>query len=110
MQIDYKVDFCGKQKSLEIPFVVGVMADFTGNPGDPLPPVSERKFLHIDVDTLDSRLKVTRPRVAFIVPNTLTGEGNLSVDVTFESLDDFSPGAVAWKVEALRVLLVARIN
>jgi type VI secretion system protein ImpB len=60
------------------------------------------------VDNFDERLKATKPRVAFQVPNTLTGEGNLSVDISFESMDDFSPAAVARKVDALNKLLQAR--
>src|SRR5262245_28192577 len=87
---------------------MGVMADLSGKPADPLAPVGDRKFLEIDVDNFDDRLKSMKPRVAFQVPNTLTGEGNLSVDITFESMDDFSPAAVARKVEALSKLLDTR--
>jgi len=61
-----------------------------------------------DVDNFDERLKSMKPRVAFQVPNTLTGEGNISVDITFESMEDFSPAAVAKKVDALNKLLQAR--
>ena len=84
------------------------MADLSGKPADPLAPVADRKFLEIDVDNFDSRLKAMKPRAAFRVPNTLTGEGDLSVDITFESMDDFSPAAVARKVDALSRLLQAR--
>jgi type VI secretion system protein ImpB len=70
--------------------------------------VNDRKFLEIDVDNFDDRLKATKPRVAFQVPNTLTGEGNIAVDITFESMDDFSPAAVARKVDSLNKLLTAR--
>ncbi|MBW0001480.1 MAG: type VI secretion system contractile sheath small subunit [Verrucomicrobia bacterium] len=108
VQIEYDVELYGAQKKIEIPFVMGVMADLSGKPADPLAPVAERKFLEIDIDNFDDRLKAAKPRVAFSVPNTLTGQGNLSVDLTFESLDDFSPGAVARKVEALNKLLTAR--
>lgn len=87
---------------------MGVMADLSGKPADPLAPVADRKFLEIDVDNFDSRLKAMKPRAAFRVPNTLTGEGDLSVDITFESMDDFSPAAVARKVDALSRLLQAR--
>jgi type VI secretion system protein ImpB len=73
-----------------------------------LPAVADRKFLDIDVDNFDSRMKAIKPRAAFQVPNTLTGEGNISVDITFESMDDFSPAAVAQKVDALNKLLQAR--
>lgn len=108
VQIEYDVELYGAQKKVQIPFVMGVMADLSGDPQDPLPPVDERKFLTIDVDNFDDRMKSMKPRVAFSVPNTLTGQGNLSVDITFESMDDFSPGAVARKVEALAKLLEAR--
>jgi type VI secretion system protein ImpB len=108
VQIEYDVELYGAQKKIEIPFVMGVMADLSGKPADPLAPVADRKFLEIDIDNFDDRLKAAKPRVAFNVPNTLTGQGNLSVDLSFESLDDFSPGAVARKVEALNKLLTAR--
>jgi type VI secretion system protein ImpB len=84
------------------------MANLSGNPAEPLPEVEERKFLEIDIDNFDQRLKAMKPRAAFQVPNTLTGDGNLMVDLTFESMDDFSPAAVARKVDALRKLLEAR--
>ena len=80
----------------------------SGQPAEPLPQVSDRKFLEISVDNFDDRLKAMKPRVAFAVPNTLTGEGNLSVDITFDSMDDFSPAAIARKVGALNELLQAR--
>jgi type VI secretion system protein ImpB len=108
VQIEYDVELYGAQKKVELPFVMGVMADLTGKPADPLAPVQDRKFLDIDAENLDERLKAMKPHVAFQVPNTLTGEGNLSVDITFESMDDFSPAAVARKVEPLRKLLEAR--
>ena len=108
VQIEYDVEVYGAQKKIELPFVMGVMADLSGKPADPLAPVADRKFLEIDIDNFDDRLKAAKPRVAFRVPNTLTGEGNLSVDLTFESMDDFSPAAVARKVESLNKLLTAR--
>jgi type VI secretion system protein ImpB len=108
VQIEYEVETYGSQKKIELPFIMGVMADLSGKPADPLAPVADRKFLEIDIDNFDDRLKAAKPRVAFRVPNTLTGEGNLSVDITFENMDDFSPGAVARKVESLNTLLTAR--
>lgn len=108
VQIEYDVEVYGAEKQVQLPFVMGVMADLSGKPADPLAPVADRKFLEVDVDNFDERLKAMKPRAAFQVPNTLTGEGNLSVDVTFESMDDFSPAAVARKVEPLRKLLEAR--
>ncbi|MBK1705553.1 type VI secretion system contractile sheath small subunit [Halochromatium glycolicum] len=108
VQIEYDVEIYGSEKKVQLPFVMGVMSDLSGNPAEPLPPVADRKFLEIDVDNFDDRLKAMKPRAAFTVPNVLSGEGNLSVDITFEDMDDFSPAAVANKVDALRTLLDAR--
>jgi type VI secretion system protein ImpB len=108
VQIEYDVEVYGAQKKIQLPFVMGVMADLSGNPAEPLPAVADRKMLEIDVDNFDERLKSMKPRVAFQVPNTLSGEGNLNVDITFDSMDDFSPAAVARKVEALSKLLETR--
>jgi len=108
VQIEYEVELYGAQKKVQVPFVMGVLADLSGDVIEPLPPVDERKFLSIDVDNFDERMKSMKPRVAFRVPNTLTGEGQLNVDITFESMDDFSPAAVARKVDALSKLLEAR--
>ena len=108
VQIEYDVEVYGAEKKVQLPFVMGVLSDLSGKPADPLAPVADRKFLEIDVDNFDSRMKSMKPRVAFQVPNTLTGEGNISVDLTFDSMDDFSPAAVARKVDALNKLLTAR--
>ncbi|MGA7394350.1 MAG: type VI secretion system contractile sheath small subunit, partial [Terrimicrobiaceae bacterium] len=108
VQIEYDVELYGAEKKIELPFVMGVMADLSGKPAEALPAVDQRKFLEIDVDNFDDRMKAIKPRVAFQVPNTLTGEGNLNVELTFESMDDFSPAAVARKVDALNQLLTAR--
>lgn len=108
VQIEYDVELYGAEKKIQLPFIMGVLADLSGKPTEPLPPVADRKFLDIDVDNFDERMKAIKPRVAFQVPNTLTGEGNLSVEVSFENMDDFSPAAVARKVDALKKLLDAR--
>jgi len=108
VQIEYDVELYGAEKKVQLPFVMGVLSDLSGKPSEPLPPVADRKFLEIDVDNFDSRMKSMKPRTAFQVPNTLTGEGNVAVDITFESMDDFSPAAVARKVDALAKLLEAR--
>src|SRR3954464_15293814 len=110
VQIEYDVELYGAQKKVQLPFVMGVMSDLSGNPSEPLPGVADRKFLEIDVDNFDERLKAMKPRAAFSVPNTLTGEGNLSVDLTFQNMDDFSPAAIARKIEPLAKLLEARQN
>src|SRR6478752_954843 len=108
VQIEYDVELYGAQKKVQLPFVMGVMSDLSGNPKEPLPAVADRKFLEVSVDNFDERMKAMKPRAAFQVPNTLTGQGNFSVDITFESMDDFSPAAVAQKVDALNKLLQAR--
>ena len=108
VQIEYDVETYGSEKKVQLPFVVGVMSDLSGKPSEALPPIADRKMLEIDIDNFDDRLKSMKPRVAFTVPNTLTGEGNLAVDITFKSMDDFSPAAVARNVDALSKLLEAR--
>ncbi|MBC7479184.1 MAG: type VI secretion system contractile sheath small subunit [Pseudorhodobacter sp.] len=108
VQIEYDVELYGAEKKVQLPFVMGVMSDLSGKSEEPLPPVADRKFLEIDVDNFDDRMKSMKPRAAFSVPNTLTGQGNMAVDITFESMDDFSPAAIARKVEPLRKLLEAR--
>ena len=108
VQIEYDVELYGAEKKVQLPFVMGVLADLSGKPAEPLAPVADRKFLDIDVDNFDSRLKGMKPSVAFQVPNTLSGAGNINVELTFESMDDFSPAAVARKVDGLSKLLEAR--
>ena len=108
VQIEYDVELYGAEKKIQLPFVMGVMADLSGKSAEDLPAVADRKALDIDVDNFDERMKSMKPKVQFTVPNTLTGEGNLAVDITFESMDDFSPAAVARKVDALNQLLEAR--
>lgn len=108
VQIEYDVELYGAEKKIQLPFVMGVMADLSGKPAEALPEVNERKFLEFDVDNFNERLKAMKPRVAFQVPNVLTGEGNISVDITFEHMDDFSPAKVAEKVDALNKLLQTR--
>ena len=108
VQIEYDVELYGAEKKVQLPFVMGVLSDLSGKPSEPLAPVADRKFMEIDVDNFDARMKATKPRAAFQVPNTLTGEGNIAVDITFESMDDFSPAAVARKVDGLKQMLEAR--
>jgi type VI secretion system protein ImpB len=108
VQIEYDVELYGAEKTVQLPFVMGVMSDLSGKPTEPLPPVAERDFLPVDVDNFNDRLKAMKPRVSFPAKNTMTGEGNIMVDITFESMDDFSPDRVAEKVEPLRALLEAR--
>ncbi len=108
VQIEYDVELYGAEKKVQLPFVMGVMADLSGNPAEPLPPVTDRKYVEISVDNFDDRLRGMKPRLALQVPNTLTNEGNLNVELKFESMADFSPGAIARNVPALAKLLEAR--
>lgn len=108
VQIEYDVEIYGSEKKVQIPFVMGVMADLSGKSEVALPDLADRKFTEVDFDNFDARMKAIKPRVAFNVPNTLTGDGYMSVDISFESMDDFSPTNVARKVDALNQLLEAR--
>lgn len=107
VQIQYEVELNGAQKKVELPFVMGVMSDLTGDTKDPKE-VADRHFTEIDVDNFDEKMKAMKPSVKLTVPNTLTGEGQLPIEITFESMDDFSPAAIARKVEPLKKLLEAR--
>ncbi|NRO97441.1 type VI secretion system contractile sheath small subunit [Paraburkholderia sp. NMBU_R16] len=108
VQIEYDVETYGSERKVQLPFVMGVLSELAGKRAEPLPDLAERKFLEIDIDNFDERMKSIAPRVAFQVPNTLTGDGLLNVDMTFERMDDFSPAAIARNVDALRQLLDAR--
>ena len=109
VQIEYDVETNGAMQKKQIPFIMGVLADLSGRSAEELPEVGQRKALEIDMDNFDSRLKAMKPRVTFAVPNKLTDAGgNIGVDLTFESMDDFSPAAIARKVEPLAKLLEAR--
>ncbi len=108
VQIEYDVELYGAEKKVQLPFVMGVLADLAGNAGKAQPPVAERKFLEVSADNFDERMKAMEPGVSLSVENTLTGEGNLKVEMSFGGMDDFSPAAVARKVPALRKLLEAR--
>jgi type VI secretion system protein ImpB len=108
VQIEYDVELYGAQKKVQLPFVMGVLSNLSGNPAEPLPPVAERGFVEVSVDNFDERLRGMKPRVTMQVENKLTGEGNLNVELKFEKMQDFTPGAVARSVPALAKLLEAR--
>lgn len=108
VQVEYDVEEYGAEQKVQLPFVMGVMADLSGNPEERLESPAKRKFLEIDIDNFDDRMESMKPRAAFSVPNTLTGEGNLMVDLTFKSMDDFSPAAIAKNVDSLNELLKTR--
>lgn len=108
VQIEYDVELYGSDTKVELPFVMGVMSDLVGQSNVPVADLADRKFMEIDVDNFDDRMKALKPRVAYQIPNTLTNEGNLMVDLEFESMDDFSPTAIANQIEPLKELLKAR--
>lgn len=109
VQIEYDVEVYGAQKKVELPFVTGVMADLSGHRAEPLAPIAERKFLTFDQDNFDARMRAIKPRLAMNVPNTLDQDDSLlSVELEFESMDDFSPGAIASNVPELNKLLETR--
>ncbi|MBV6689435.1 type VI secretion system contractile sheath small subunit [Xanthomonas euvesicatoria pv. physalidis] len=108
VQIEYDVEIYGSQKKVQVPFVMGVLSDLSGANTENLPALEARDAVEIDIDNFDSRLRAMQPRVAMSVSNTLTGGGELPVDITFDSLDDFSPTAVVKKVAPLAELLEAR--
>lgn len=110
VHITYQDPYNAEQK-VELPFVMGVMADLSGNlPGVEKPELDQRKFLDIDMDNFDKRMEAIKPGVSFHVPNTLSEEGNekLSVKLNFNKMEDFSPAAIARQVPALAKLLQAR--
>ena len=110
VQITYDVEVNGAMQLKELPFVVGVMGDFSGKQEKPLPPLKDRKFIQIDRDNFDQVLAGMNPRAAFRVDDKLTGTaGNqLSVDLRFKSIEDFAPENVARQVDPLRKLLQTR--
>ncbi len=108
VQVEYDVELYGAEKKVNLPFIMGVMSDLSGKPAEALEKVEDRNFLEIDTDNFNDRLKSMKPRVAFMVPNVITGDGQIAVDMTFESMDDFSPAKVAEKVSGLKELLEAR--
>ena len=108
VQIEYDVETYGAEKKVNLPFIMGVMGAFSGETGNAAPKVADRKFMEIDCDNFDDRMKAINPGIKLKVPNTLTGEGELSVDLNFENMDELSPAGVAKKVGALNKLMEAR--
>lgn len=110
VQIEYDVETFGAQKKVNLPFVMGVMADLAGKSesDEAKKAVGDRKFLEIDVDNFDNRMAALKPKLSFQVDNTLTGEGKVPVEIEFESMEDFTPAKVAAKVDALKKLMEAR--
>ena len=108
VHIDYDVEVYGAQKKVNIPFVMGVVSDLSGKSEEPQPKVDDRKPIEFTAENFNDRLKAIKPRAAFQVPNALTGEGNIAVDMTFRNMDDFSPAAIASNVDGLKQLMESR--
>jgi type VI secretion system protein ImpB len=108
VHIAYEVETFGSRQQVELPFVMGVMSDLSGKSNKGKKGLDQRDFIEFDMDNFEERMAAMEPRAAFTVENTLTGEGRMGVDLTFKSLDDFSPDAIARNVEPLRKLLDAR--
>jgi type VI secretion system protein ImpB len=111
VHVTYDVEIGGAIELKEIPFVMGIMADLSGQPADPLPKVKDRRFVEITPDNYSAVMESMKPRVAFSVENRLTedsGAGNLGVDLTFKSLEDFEPEQVARRIGPLRELMELR--
>lgn len=108
VHIEYEVETFGAKEKISLPFVMGVMSDLSGKSHVEKKTLDQRKFLDVDMDNFEERMAAIAPRAAFQVDNTLTGEGKMSVDLTFTKMGDFSPGEVAKNVPALAKLLEAR--
>ncbi len=111
VHISYEVETGGAIEMKELPFVVGVLGDFSGKPVDPLPRIRDRKFVEIDRDNFDAALAGMKPRLSYGVENKLSGDGSkLGVELNFRSMEDFHPDQVAQQIEPLRKLVEARRN
>lgn len=109
VQLTYDVEIGDAIEQKEIPFVVGVMGDFSGNPENPIPKLKDRKFVNVDMDNFDDVMKGMEPRSIYRVKNTLSEKGGeFAVELKFNSMDDFRPESVVQQVEPLRNLLAAR--
>ena len=111
VNISYEVELGDAIEMKELPFVMGILGDFTGQPTEPLERLKDRKFTEVDPDNFDEVLASMKPHLAYTVENKLSDDpdaGKLSVDLNFRSLDDFSPEEVAKQVPALKKLLDLR--
>lgn len=111
VNITYEVETGGSIEMKELPFVMGVLGDFSGQPAEPLAKLKERKFVEVTQENFDDVLANMKPRVAFSVANKLSDDpnaGQIAVDLTFKSMDDFAPDQVARQVKPLKELLDLR--
>ena len=108
VHIEYEVETFGSSRKVELPFVMGVMSDLSGKSEVEKGAMNDRNFEEFDIDNFEGKMAKIAPRAVFQVDNTLTNEGKLNVDLTFKSMEDFTPGAIAQSVPALKKLLDAR--
>jgi type VI secretion system protein ImpB len=111
VHITYDVEIGDAKEIKELPFVIGVLGDFTGQPEQPLPRLKDRKFVEINPDNFDAVLEGMKPHLSYAVENKLSDEAeapNLKIDLRFRSLDDFDPENVARQVKPLAELLSLR--
>jgi type VI secretion system protein ImpB len=109
VHITYKVETEGAMVEKELPFVVGVLGDFSGNPTTPLKPLKDRKFIQIDRDNINEVMARMTPGLNLRVENTLKGDGSeMAVQLKFQSMEDFEPARVVEQIEPLRKLLETR--
>ena len=108
VHIEYEVETYGSRQKVELPFIMGVMSDLSGKSEVEKKALDKRDFLEFDMDNFEQRMEAIAPRAVVQVENTLTGEGKLGVDLTFKTMEDFTPGAVAKQVPALNKMMEAR--
>ncbi len=108
VHIEYEVETYGARQKVELPFVMGVISDLSGKSQVEKKSLDKRDFSEFDVDNFEQRMEAIAPRAVFQVDNTLTSDGKLGIDLTFKSMDDFTPGKIAAQVPALKKLLEAR--
>lgn len=109
VQLTYDVEIGDAIEQKELPFAMGVLGDFSGNPLNPQPKLKDKKFVSVDLDNFDEVMSAMTPRAVYRVPNKLTDTGGeFAVELNFNSIDDFRPEAVVQQVEPLKKLLDAR--
>jgi type VI secretion system protein ImpB len=108
VHIEYEVETYGSRQKVELPLVMGVLSDLSGKSTVEKKPIDKRDFVEFDMDNFDQRMEAIAPRAAFAVDNTMGGKDKLMVDLTFKSMEDFSPGAVAKNVPGVAELLEQR--
>ena len=108
VQIEYEVELYGAEKRVQLPFVMGLLADLSGQPATPLPKLKDRRLVEIDRDNFNEIMGKISPRLDLSVSDTMKGEGNIKVELNFKEFDDFHPEALVKQVPRLAKLLEAR--